>query len=211
LPLDPDSTQTSRTRLLSAGKTLFARLGYEQASTAAIAREAGTSESQLSRYFDGKAGLLEAIFNESWRPLNDRVESIIADAPHAREALLGVLSAIIHGFAADHELAFLFLFEGRRVRGGGQGVTLSQGFQEFSDLLRRLVGRGQKDGSFSGGFDDAAVASALMGAAEGMIRDRVIAARAGLPNPFSEREIRRVFSAMLAGLSGTAPPRRETR
>src|SRR5262249_320630 len=67
MPLDPDSTSTSRSRLLAAGKELFARHGYEQASTAAIARLAGTSESQLVRYFDGKAGLLQAIFNESWR------------------------------------------------------------------------------------------------------------------------------------------------
>ena len=54
-----DNTQTSRSRLLNAGKSLFARNGYEQTSTAAIAREAGSSESQLIRYFGGKAGLLE--------------------------------------------------------------------------------------------------------------------------------------------------------
>src|SRR5436190_15910997 len=29
-------------------------------------REAGSSESQLMRYFGGKAGLLDTIFNESW-------------------------------------------------------------------------------------------------------------------------------------------------
>src|SRR3982751_1957287 len=71
MPVDPDQTYTSRTRLLAAGKELFAREGYEQASTAAIAKAAGTSESQLMRYFGGKAGLLDAIFNESWAPLND--------------------------------------------------------------------------------------------------------------------------------------------
>ena len=49
--LDTESTQTARTRLLASGKTLFARLGYEQTSTAAIAREAFTSESQLVRHF----------------------------------------------------------------------------------------------------------------------------------------------------------------
>src|SRR5436305_3537497 len=46
-----DDTQTSRGRLLTAGKGLFSRLGYEGTSTATIAREAGTSESQLVRYF----------------------------------------------------------------------------------------------------------------------------------------------------------------
>ena len=47
MPIDTDSTHTSRSRLLEAGKTLFAQNGYEQTPTAAIAREAGSSESQL--------------------------------------------------------------------------------------------------------------------------------------------------------------------
>jgi len=209
LPIDPDSTQTSRSRLLAAGKTLFARHGYEQASTAAIAREAGTSESQLVRYFDGKAGLLEAIFNESWRPLNEEVQKRIANSPHARDAVLGVLSAVTKAFGQDPELAFLFLFEGRRVRGATQEIVLSKGFLQFSELVRALIRRGQQDGSFPPEFSDAAVASAVMGAAEGMIRDRLIAQRFGRPSPFSEREIRHIFAAMLQGLSQPQPAREE--
>src|ERR1700694_1224912 len=117
MAIEPEGAHPPRPRLLAAGKTLFARHGYEQASTAAIAREAGTSESQLVRYFDGKAGLLEAIFNESWRPLNEEVQKRIANSPDARDAVLGVLSAVTKAFGQDHELGFLFLFEGRRVRG----------------------------------------------------------------------------------------------
>src|SRR5512132_955363 len=85
---DGDNTQTSRMRLLSAGRTLFAKNGYEQTSTATIARESGSSESQLIRYFGGKAGLLEAIFNESWASLNQRTEPYIEGAAHGREAIL---------------------------------------------------------------------------------------------------------------------------
>ena len=47
--------------------------GYEQTATSAIARAAGTSESQLMRYFGGKVGLLEALFDEAWADLNRRV------------------------------------------------------------------------------------------------------------------------------------------
>lgn len=205
MPIESDATHSSRSRLLAAGKTLFARLGYEQTSTAAIAREAGTSESQLARYFEGKSGLLEAIFNESWKPLNERVQTLIANAPHAREAVLGVLATVIQAFGNDPELAFIFFFEGRRVRGGGHEVILSKGFLQFSELVRRLIARGQKDGSFSLEFNEVAAASAVMGAAEGMIRDRLIAERSGKPNPFSERQIRRVFAAMLEGLAASTP------
>src|SRR5215217_8085218 len=82
-------------RLLNAGKMLFARHGYEQTSTAAIAREAGSSESQLIRYFGGKAGLLEAIFNDSWSGLNLRVEPILTGAQHGREGILRLLAMMV--------------------------------------------------------------------------------------------------------------------
>jgi TetR/AcrR family fatty acid metabolism transcriptional regulator len=200
MPLDADQTFTSRARLLAAGKELFAREGYEQASTAAIARAAGSSESQLVRYFGGKAGLLEAIFNESWLPLNEDVQRLIANAPHAREAVLGVLSKVTKAFDADPELAVLFLFEGRRIRGGSD-VVVSKGFSQFIELVRALVHRGQQDGSFQPDFSDAAVAAALMGAAEGMMHDRLIAGRSGKTRPFAEREVRRVFAALLGGLT----------
>jgi AcrR family transcriptional regulator len=198
--MDTESTQTARTRLLAAGKTLFARLGYEQTSTAAIAREALTSESQLVRHFEGKAGLLAAIFDDSWRPLNESIQIVVGDASNAREAVLAVLSTIVDAFGKDHELAFILLFEGRRVRGGTE-VTLSRGFLEFMELLQRLVRRGQRDGTFPPAYAPAAVAAALMGAAEGMIRELVIAERAGRPAPFSDTEMRAVFTAMLTGLS----------
>ncbi len=196
--LDLDSTQTSRSRLIAAGKELFARHGYEQASTAAIARLAGTSESQLVRYFEGKAGLLEG-----WRRLTDEVQSSIASAPNAREAVTSVLLAVTKALGKDSELAFLFLFEGRRVRGAEEKVSISRGFLQFSELVRALIKRGQQDGSFSSHFAEAAIASALMGAVEAMIRDRALAEREATRSPFSERDIRAVFSALLQGL---APP-----
>ncbi len=208
MPVDLDNTASSRSRILAAGKSLFARHGYEHASTAAIAREALTSESQLVRYFGGKAGLLEAVFDTSWKPLNERIQALVLEAATARDAMVGVLSAIIGVFGADPELAYIFLFESRRLRGNGSEVLLSKGFLEFSELLRGLIRRGQREGCFGGELSDAAVTAALIGAAEGMTRERLIAERAGLPNPFPDREIRRVYSSMLAGL---APAPREGR
>src|SRR5947208_4214212 len=91
---DPDTTHTSRQRLLEAGKSLFAKFGFEQTSTATIAREAGTSESQLVRYYRSKAGLLEAIFNEHWAELTRKIQQVVVAAPDAREALAGVLARL---------------------------------------------------------------------------------------------------------------------
>ncbi len=197
---DGDTTTTSRRRLLEAGKALFARHGFEQTPTAAIAREAGTSESQLIRYYRSKAGLLEAIFNDSWGPLNQHVQQVVAGATDAREALLGVLATLTQAFSRDHDLAYLLLFEGRRIRGGSTAIVLSQGFLDFENLLHVLINRGKRDGTFRTDLADNALSSALLGAAENMIRDRVMAERGGKPDPFTNEEIGQVFSALLHGV-----------
>jgi AcrR family transcriptional regulator len=197
---DSEATGSSRDRLLQAAKSLFAQNGYEQTSTASIAREAGTSESQLVRYFSSKAGLLEAIFNQSWQALNEEITQVIANAPSGRAAILGVLATLIEAFGRDHDLAVLFLLEGRRIRGSTHEVLLSKGFLQFTTLLQQLIQRAQRDGSFRKNFREAAIESAVIGAAEGMIRDRLLAQRSGKPNPFSDEEIRRVFAAVLEGM-----------
>jgi AcrR family transcriptional regulator len=201
MTVDADSTQTSRMRLLNAGKTLFARNGYEQTSTASIAREAGSSESQLIRYFGGKAGLLEAIFNESWTALNAVVETQLGSLEHGRDGIVRILGLMIQAFAHDHDIAFLFLFEGRRMRGDGHEVLLSKGFVKFMEAIDALIARGREDGSFRTDIDPKILCSAMLGCAEGMIRDRVLAERNNQPNPFDDDAIVRTFTAMVNGLA----------
>jgi AcrR family transcriptional regulator len=200
---DGDSTQTSRSRLLNSGKTLFSRNGYEQTSTAAIAREAGSSESQLIRYFGGKAGLLEAIFNDSWTGLHDHIQRHVAEAAHGRDAILRILTTMIDAFSRDHDTAFLFLFEGRRMRGGSHEVLLSKGFVQFMELTLSLIQKGQADGSFRSDVDASVMASAMLGCAEGMIRDRVLAERNHLPSTLDDASVLKTFSAMVNGLAAS--------
>jgi len=197
---EPADAVSSRERLLSTAKRLMAEAGYERVSTAAIAREAGTSESQLVRYFGSKAGLLETIFDESWAPLNPQIARLVAAAPTAREAMITVLSTMIGAFERDPELAKLLMFEGRRVRGDNAEVLITQGFRDFAKLVLSLIERGQKDGSFSTALKPQAMTSALLGAAEGMMRDRLLAAHQSQPSPFPESQIRAVFGALVSGL-----------
>lgn len=203
--------RSSRSRLLQAAKRLFALQGYEQTATSAIAREAGTSESQLMRYFGGKVGLLEALFNEAWIDLNARVRKAMTEPLSYREGLIVMLQTIATAFARDPDMATLFLFEGRRLRGEEPRVRLSQGFVAFSDLARGLVRKGQAARELDATLDAAAMTSALMGACEAMIRDRVLA-RANNSRAFAEREIRRTLEAMLNGFSPrTARPLKPAR
>lgn len=190
-------------RLLSAGKTLFAKNGYEHTSTAAIAREAGSSESQLIRYFGGKAGLLEAIFNESWTALNGLVDQYIADTAHGREAILRLLSLMMQAFNRDHDIAFLFLFEGRRMRGASPEVLLSKGFMQFMTVVDAQIERGRDDGSFRKDIEPRVLSSAILGAAEGMVRDRILSERNGqLGHSYTDENLVAAFAAIVNGLAG---------
>lgn len=197
-----DLTQTSRTRILLAGKMLFARQGYEQTSTAAIAREAGSSESQLIRYFGGKAGLLDAIFNLSWAQMNREIADRAASFATGRDAIATILSIMMSAFGRDHDIAFLFLFEGRRIR--GNDVVLSDGFMKFLQLVQSLVQKGQQDGSFRKDVDHIVMTGALLGAAEGMVRERLLAERSGSTNPYTDESVAAAFAAILSAFSTAA-------
>lgn len=48
-------------RLLKAAESVFARMGFQGATTKLIAKESGVNESLIARYFSGKTGLLFAI------------------------------------------------------------------------------------------------------------------------------------------------------
>ena len=183
-----------------ASKILFAQNGYEQTSTASIAREAGTSESQLVRYFGGKAGVLEAIFNESWGALHQKIQERVISAPTAKEALLRILSELVETFQQDPDLGHIFLFEGRRIRGADHEVFISEGFRKFNLLLLQLFERGRLDGSITTTLNPAALLSGLVGAAEGIIRDRMVADRLGEPQPFSDEDVRAVIGSFLDAL-----------
>ena len=201
MPCVEDHEPTSRDRLIAAARTLISQHGYEQTSTAAIAREAGTSESQLVRYFKSKAGLLETVFNDSWQPLNKEIQRRVVEATSAREALTSVLQCVIEEFSSDHEVAYLLLFEGRRIRGATSEINLSSGFREFEKLLGMLISRGKRDATFAASLNDRAIGAALLGLAESMIRERIMAERTGQPNPFTDEEIRAVFDAFMNGVS----------
>ena len=197
--MEHETPTNVRVRMIAAGKSLFARLGYEGTSTATIAREAGTSESQLVRYFASKSGLLEAIFNEAWNALNEPIQAMVSSAQHERAAIARILRLIIDAFARDHELGFIFLFEGRRIR--GHEVALSKGFLTFYEMIHQLIRQGQEHGAFRKDISADVLASALLGCAEGMLRDRMIAERTGKPIEAPDADIEKAFEAIINALA----------
>lgn len=196
----PD-TEVHRQRLLASSKRLMAARGYEGTTLEAIARDTGVPVDMLLAEYKSKDALLEAVFNEAWEPLNSRLGDIVVAAVNMREAVMAMLTAFLHALGKDREFTLLLLFESRRQHGNNAEIRLSRGFMEFERILTQVFLRGQKDGSFSPQLEPYSTTSALLGAAEGMLRDRVLAEMLGHPIPFSEPQLRSTFDSIISRLA----------
>jgi TetR/AcrR family transcriptional repressor of uid operon len=193
--------QTSHDRLREAAKALFAKHGYEATSTAAICRAAGTSQSQLIKHFTSKQGLLEAIFQHAWEQLNPAIRLAIEKAPSPKEKLRIFTDIVLTYLEKDPDLRTLFLLEGRRIRGDGDFIVLVPGYLDFVRLLDGILKEMASKRQLASGIHPQALRSALIGAVEGMLRDRLLARPSRFPASYSEPDIRRIFSALLSALS----------
>src|SRR5271165_3920970 len=129
---------SSHDRILMAAKRLFAYNGYENTSTVAIAREAGTSESQLMKHFGSKRGLLSVILDHGWNSVAARVHMVPANAPPA-DRLFRVLEALILELESDSDLRNLMVLEAGRVRKDNRDVIVSQGFHHFAEVVHAIL------------------------------------------------------------------------
>src|SRR5579872_1782937 len=110
--------QPPRDRIVLAAKQMFAERGYENTSTGAIARAAGTSESQLVKHFGSKEGLLETIFDQGWEMITARLNAL-EQSKDPRESVQRLLGGMLLSLEADPQLKDLMLLEGRRIRKEG--------------------------------------------------------------------------------------------
>jgi TetR/AcrR family transcriptional regulator, repressor for uid operon len=206
----PRSAQTSHDRLREAAKVLFAKHGYEATSTAAICRAAGTSQSQLIKHFTSKQGLLEAIFQHAWDQINPAIRLAIARVPSPKEKLRIFANMVLNLLERDRGLRTLFLLEGRRIRGDGEFIVLVPGYLDFVRLLDGILKEMAGKRQLAPGTHPQALRSALIGAVEGMLRDRLLARPPRFPASYSEEDIRRIFSALVLALVSRGASRKES-
>ena len=191
------ATGSTHERILRVSKSLFANRGYEHTSTSAIARQAGTSESQLMKHFGNKAGLLEAIFIEGWTQITDEARAAIQDVTAPLLKLQTISGSVLRSLERDPELKLLLLLEGRRIRKEGQMVSLTQGFLGFVELVDGVLYEMRDLNILRPELSPQAVRSALMGMLEGMLRDRFLADRLGFPADFNLQQVQEMLACVL--------------
>lgn len=186
---------SSHDRILQAAKRLFAENGFENTSTVAIARAAGTSESQLMKHFGSKQGLLVAIFDRGWVAMHERIKMI----PHGSPAdqLLAVLEAVTVELENDPELKILSMLEARRMRKDSNIVLLGRGAYQFREILDRILQDMRNEGQIRPDINLDAVRAAVIGMAEGLWRDQVIAKRSELRADYGFDDMRKVLEILI--------------
>jgi TetR/AcrR family transcriptional repressor of uid operon len=190
------AVSSARERILAAAKHLFARDGFDNTSTIAVARAAGTSESQLMKHFGSKEGLLEAIFNAGWDEMSYTF-SAIHQLRAPTEKLEVILELILAALDRDPELKELMLLEGRRIRKGGHVVLLTQGYLKFIGVLDAILLEMRAAGELRDDVSLDSIRSAMNSIFEGMLRDQVLASRMGYPAHFDRAELMHIFRIVL--------------
>lgn len=198
--LNPTS---SHDRILFAGKRLFARNGYENTSTVAIAREAGTSESQLMKHFGSKQGLLAAILDRGWIVVLRRVEAS-QGSRSATDRLVAAMEAMVVELENDSELKELVTLEACRVRKDNRDVVMSLGYRQFSELIGKLLTEMRSLDQIRPDVNLEALRAGLLGMAEGLLREQVVARRSDFRVDYSFDDVRKVLAVLVPALGVTS-------
>jgi AcrR family transcriptional regulator len=188
---------SSHDRILSSARSLFSSQGYESATTSAIARMAGTSESQLIKHFGSKEGLLAAIFDQSWKRVGHALTVVLARCETPFDRLRRLAEVMIDILEKDKDLRVLMLLEGRRIRKHGAMVVLTNGFLDMVSTIDRILVEMQEAGQLRPGLNVQAVRSAVIGMVEGLLRDQTLAERGNYPAGYSSEELRAAFGMFL--------------
>jgi len=188
-----------RERLLDSAKILFSIHGFENTSTAVIARQANTSESQLIKHFGSKEGLLEAIFEQGWQNL-DFISQAVQVLPSPADKLRMIFELVLQTLERDQALKELMLFEGRRIRkaGSGSDILVTSGYLRFSAAVEQVITELTANTALAEKASPAALTSAFIGMFESMLRDQVLARRANFHFSSSPAEIRAIFDLFVS-------------
>ncbi len=108
MPPLPFSTD-KRSRLLQAALRLFTEYGFQQTSTATIAREAGVAAGTLFLYFPSKKGLLNTLYVETQQELAAHVQAELDPASPEVEAQLRRVWQRAGAWFLAHPIPFRFL------------------------------------------------------------------------------------------------------
>lgn len=90
-----------RERILEAAREIFFEKGYFATTTREIAQRAQTSESGVFRIFSCKYDILMAVYNLSWKKVNDEIDSKIKSISNPKEKIMCIVQTVFRLYVED--------------------------------------------------------------------------------------------------------------
>jgi AcrR family transcriptional regulator len=198
-----DSRDPSETaeRLLSAGRRLFARGGFEGTSIRALTSEAGANLGAVTYHFDTKEGLYYAVLERVLGPVRERIRGLAGLPEPAPRRLELFVKAMFQHLRDNPDLPRFFVQE--IVLGDDPSPQILETVRTVVGSLAQIVAEGQDEGTIVSG-DPVLVALSLLSQPIYLsLMPRFLAREdlrpAGLPQPGGPAEdhvlaaLRRVF------------------
>lgn len=132
--LNEEMRAATQTAVLQSALKLFAQKGYAHTSTRAIAQEAGISIGLMYHYYDGKAALLNAVFNYCMETLSEAfTEAYWSSTPAQRlETILRTMFGLL-----TKDAPFWSLFYMLRTQPAIMAI-LGDSFRVWTERLRDI-------------------------------------------------------------------------
>lgn len=159
--------------ILRGAIQVFARSGYFNARVSEVAKAAGVADGTVYLYFKNKDDLLVSIFNTMMEEFNRRARRELAEINDPREQLQHFAKLHFESLEADRELAVVFQVEFRH------STKFMAQFSEtlladYLKMLRDIVERGQKSGTFRTTLNPKVVSKVIFGALDEMVTNWVL-------------------------------------
>ncbi len=101
----------TRAALVTAGRKLFGRRGFDGASVRAITREAGANLGAITYHFGSKRELYAAVLEECLTPIAARVQAAAASEGSALDRMVRIVEAYFEHLALHPDMPHLLLQE----------------------------------------------------------------------------------------------------
>jgi TetR/AcrR family transcriptional regulator, fatty acid metabolism regulator protein len=157
------AVEDKRTLIRAAAVRAFAKKGYHACRVSDIAEEAGVAYGLVYHYFGSKEAVLEAVFRETWQAMLDAIRAVEELGEPAPEQVRKVGAIVLRTWRNDPDLVRVLVRE----------VTRSPQLQnEIGEIalafaaLRRIIERGQAEGSFRADLDPRLAATMVYGTLE---------------------------------------------
>lgn len=156
-----------REQTLDAAARLLAAAGPDALTVRRIAAEAGCSTRAIYHYFDGKYGVVDALYREGFARLNAALEAVpqTSDPLADLRGLSQAYRAVALAHPAYYEVMFRRPVRGFRPSAAGKALAAST-YQLFIQAVQRGLAHGTVD---AGGLDAAEYAHVLWATAHGII------------------------------------------